>query len=1041
MSCQRQVMSHDDIVRDCRVDGIFLVEPSDSRFSLRVVVTMREVKQTKKKNADGDDCENDDGDGNDNNDDDDEAEEELDEDDEEKNAKKRKRPARVPKARGVINIRNRIPLVHSGADMRLVLRPRKNSDGTRPDMQMAYDIVDCLRYKPLQKLKYAAIRAAVTEASSMVEKRLKRIEQHRSLASVNLVHFDEQSGIQDAGDTTIPKHVRQRLLQLGFQFDYPAQLAILQRPFENGSEVLRQRQLETALRGYYCMQASLLTNMGDAGSMGIGTRRGILHPWTVTHAINVLSQPPYLTPASLVEQLSVAQLLDCAATRDYIDAMFCYPKRCDIDVNALARRSCRDDVVARQWRLAAPDQPEMQGAKTMTKAFARMPQSAGPDFLWETARWFQSLPVGFGATLFECGETRETIDKAELEWRTSFKKTVKRNKRKAAAPAEIDDKADAMHEDDAEESDDLIAPGAAAREAGARDAEDETPLEETTNHNRHSRTHWLYAQLKVIEAAPSHCCLYKATTPLYMTTRAASAGYAIVKGTVALGKRLVLIAVRGSGYGVAGLAESVFMQQVVFTRDVREARVANNGQLPMVLMLYTSHARKQRFNNWRRAQKAAKLLFTITSMTLDDVIGDTNLHWNVRYRITQAARIIVVDAHRVCEHDMANVLASLVAHNKHAEVALVGEIDTQVPEPHRESGAPFIDMWHSNAFRVFDLDGGDGVIGACNSREEKGIDLLYSISTRQKYAARLCAPDKVATRARELADLVLGQNYSLHFVGYGRRAFEAGLRQVAEFLKAHLCKKDMKTQMGDLYERAVEIQSTLAAWSKASWLSSRIILTSMPYVKFRNVIVRYTTAFVADREALRIEPLARHKQLRGVAPRHTSLSLDTLNLYLMLDTTARELTGVNHVNCCGTDNPNLLSVARHRHELRAASVMMATDAARCVDECNAKVCLVLRQTITGNSFAEQLDSEQLFVGPLHCIDNVRLLMIRATSEQIDVTRELMVRPLGFYHRPPPTALRGMLEVAHGCELVGQASDGSNALVAAEDVCYDEYDLA
>src|SRR6185437_7935891 len=136
-------MSQYDIIRDCRVDGLYTVDAGQSRHYIRLVVTMREPRASKKDANQDDDNEDvggggDDDDGYDN---DDEAEEELLDDDaaegggDGKAKKKRKRAVRTPKERGIVNARARLPLIHAGAELRLVLRTTLPAHDAPPESE------------------------------------------------------------------------------------------------------------------------------------------------------------------------------------------------------------------------------------------------------------------------------------------------------------------------------------------------------------------------------------------------------------------------------------------------------------------------------------------------------------------------------------------------------------------------------------------------------------------------------------------------------------------------------------------------------------------------------------------------------------------------------------------------------------------------------------------------------------------------------------------------------------------------------------------
>jgi hypothetical protein len=1122
-------MSHYDIVRDCRVDGLFPVEVGQSRHYLRVVVTMREPPIPKEKrdggggaDDDGDDDDEDDG----RNDDDEEAEEEMLDDhgaDEtganstvvigNGSGKKRRRSARIPKARGVVSIRDQLPLVHAGAEMRLVLRPVLDRETQVPDEELGqYEMLECIFYRPLVSLKYGAICAALRDATTMVARRAERIARHRSLVEANLVKFDstsKTSGITDGRDTGVPRVVRQALLSLGIDFQYPVLLANLQAPFKNGDEARRQRQLETGLRGYYIVQASLMTNSGDANAadlaMTVGSQRSLLQPHVIEHALRLLTLPPHNVRASLLEQLSVSQLLDCAAQRSYVDAMFRHPRCTYAQPNAMARRVCADDVVGRRWRLAKPEQPEMQSAEALTQVLAELPPSVGLDFLWEVARWYQALPTRYGATMFECGESSELVERAHAHWAAALRRQARaenltargKKPKKPAPPARVKAAESRVEDgdlelpaspqpppaqssndiDDAEHSEELWLPGETPAWASTNDtlAEDLPTLDGTNAADQHPtatspplpetgagaslvcRTQWLRGEMKLIEPAPAECWLKGATTPLFMTVRAAETARRIVSSLKILGERVALYVVRASGYSTLGADNNEFTNRVVHTADVRAARVAANGRLPLVTLVFRSHAARTQFTDWIADHRPANR-FSLATLTLEQMIGDTNLHASARLRVSRAARVVVIDAHLLCEHDMAHLLETFVAcNNEDGHLALCGEVDTLAPEQHCESGAPFVDMWRAEAIRTVDVDAGRGVRGnggasatggGGDKRGEKRLptDALYSITTRQSCVEALCV--NVVTRARDVATCLLDRSHTIQIAGWGRRAFEAGAHMLADFLQRHLEKSDVRRQLSaDSYAQAVAVQATLTQWSKEAWRAESTIITSMPYVKYRTMILRYDAAFVLDAENRRGEQLHVHRNLRAVGANEPVLSLDTLNLFLRLNESATAFSDVDHRNCCSTDDARLMSVTRHRHELRAASVMLARDCARGIDVNTSQPCLLLRPVTGGLSYGDELDAEQLFVAPLRaaaasavagvCGAPTRLIMPHATPEQIQTTRQLLAQRMAFYHRPPPTALCTMLELAVKARAVNRQVEANVEAMAGGDVNWDD----
>jgi len=1054
-------MSHYDIVRDCRVDGIFHIDVGQSRHHLRIVVTMREPPPSKRKAVDGDACDDDGDDDRVDDDDDDEAEEMEDEiagDVDKTGVKKRKRAARVPKARGTITVRDRLPLIHTGADMRLVVRPTLNAEGQPDVVAGTYELIEVLRYRPLAQLKYAAVSGALRDAGQMVLRRTTRIEQHRSLADANLIAFNSastQSGIRDTSDVLVPKPVRAALLALGFEFQYPTFLATLQSAFKTGAEQRCQRALHTGLRGYYALQSPLLTNLGNAGSaevvLAVGARRSVLRPHVLAHALNLLVLPPHNARASLLEQMTVAQLLACAAQRNYVDTMFRLPE-CDYQrAGSIARRVCCDDIVLHRWRRAAPDQPEMQNAKALTQVMSHLPMGASLEFLWASVDWYQRLPTRYGTTMFECGEPREIVEAAYAAWERSVRaqaqlKRPKKAAKKAAPPVAL------AAVDDDEHSEELWLPAdtpawAVANEALAA-ANDDVESEEseldmdappTTALGAGGagvcRTQWLRSQLSLIEPAPTECWVKNATTPLFMTVKAAKVARQIVDAVRALGERLALYVVHSSGFGTGGVDDAVFTERIVHTADVRAARVAANGRLPLVTLVFRSFAARDKYRVWIAEHRPANR-FTLATLTLEEVISDSTLFAGVRLQLAHATRLVVIDAHLLCEHDMANVLGTFVARNLvNGHLALCGEVDALAPEPHCESGAPFFDMWRAQALRTVDLDGGSCVRGYATSRGPRPeTDALSSIAVRHALALKLTR--NPITRARDIAKCLLGNACTVQITGYGRRAFEAGCHTLADFLSRHLQKTDVQRELkGEKLNRARAVQETLLAWSKEPWRAESTVITSLPFIKYRTLIVRFDGAFVCDAACRRAERL-RTRNLRHVFAHEPLLSLDTLDLYLKLDRVSADLMDVDHRNCCFTDDPLMLSVMRHRHELRSASVMMARDCARGVDVNTSRVCMLLRPMAGGLSYGDELDAEQLLASPLRCTDTVQLILPHATEDQVKTTAAQLVKPLGFYHRPPPTTLCTMIELALK-QCATQQRGESMSSGGGTDVCWDD----
>ena len=1069
-------MSQYDIIRDCRVDGIYPIDVDRSRHYLRVVVTMREPPASKRKDAaadeeeEGDDCEND-ADEEEEEDDEDgvEAEEELFADEGAAGGgakpapKKRRRAQRLPRTRGTINIDDRLPLMHVGATMRLVLRPELPADGSAPDetTDCVYKLLECMRYAPAAQLRFGGIRGALSDAAALLARRAERIARHRSLAAANLATFgttSAQSGIKDVNDAGLPKAVRDALLSLGVDLLHPVQLATLQSPFKTGVEASRRRALETGLRGFYALQSSLLSNLGDAESadrlLRTGAQRGLLQPFVVARALATLALPPHNARASLLEQLSVAQLLACAdERRTYIDAMFA-PPACDA---VSSRRLCADDALRREWRLAAPDQHEMQQrARAMTQILAALPIGADLGFLWSAAEWFQTTTCNpHGSTLFECGEPRELVARAHEAWQRVLRNQAQmaaskrgRKKKKSTIDTAAAPPPPPPPVDDAEHSEELWMPDQtpawAQNDAMADDEVDEGE-EAHIGACAASRTHWLWEQNEFIEPAPAECWLKSATTQLFMTTRAGALARRLVQMTKALidTERLVLCVVHTSGHGTAGVDDATFGERIVFTADVRQARVDESGRLPLVVLVFRSHAARDRYRVWLAEHRAAPDRFSLATLTLEQVLADRELHWSVRVRLARAARVVVVDAHLLCEHDMAGVLAAFVALNDTAgELALCGEVDTLLPEAHCESGAPFVDMWRAQVARTVDIDGGargmrgcyvGASVGGTAAQPRLATDALTSVPVRQALVEALLR--NVVVRARDLAQCLLGGACTVQIAGYGRRALEAGLHTLADFLRRHLEKSDARRALGgpEPYERALAVRDALALWAREPWRAASTLVATMPFVKYRTLVLRYDGAFVGDAETPRGERLRKRAHLRAIDTKEPLLSLDTLNLYLMLDEVAHELSGVDHRSCCFTEDARLMSVARHRHELRGASVMLARHAAAGVDVNASRMCLLLRAAPGGLSYGDQLDAEQLLVAPLRCTDAVRLILPHATPEQVRATAATLVKPMGFFHRAPPTALCTMLELA-----VKQcATTQAPAPTSAGDFCWED----
>ena len=1044
-------MSAPEVIKDCVVDGLFGVECDNNRHYQRVVITMSDLPG-KKRSADGDD----DGDEAEESDaeesDVEEEEEEVDDDEEggaekekkkkkKKKPKKRRRGVRMPKTRAVLQLNNKLPFVHAGAQFRASLRLLAPQGAQLSDRADAYEIVECYRYQPSIKLAFRAIRAALSNPTRVVESRRERIAAHEQLRAANLTTFIKgDANIQNRPDAPMPQDARDLLNRLGSKLAFPTTLASLQMAFVDGSRRQYTAQLELGLSAFFAIQAVTLIGYGQQSVHDVTPSQSMLVPHVVVRTLDRLVCAPHNASASTVELLTMAQLIECAKHDDYVDAMFMLPDARSERASAISRTSCRNNAIFREWRLARPDQLAMQSSDRLAGLLGRLPVGVNLGFIWEAAEWYQARRTRYGATVFECEEEQASIDSNATDWARQLARVARENgvTNPAAravtddtveAPVPLDDNDDDQGSAHSEPLDALQPLGALAppvKIAPHRTAaDDDDAISEDLDAPPHaapsadgghcglSRTHWMSEQCNFTRPAPRGCYLRDAKTALYSSIRAHETTQCIVAATRKLDMRLVLFNVRASGGGTGAVGDETFTHVIVHACNVREARVARNGVLPLVLIVFPSESVRLRYREWLSAQKPDER-FTLTTMTLENLLVNCNLEWSTRLPIRLATRVVVIDAHALCEHDMASLLTTFADGNEASgELALCGEVDGVPPEAHRESGAPFVDMWRSQLIRREYLDAGAvGVRGYQRENTERLSALIDSSPARVELAKRYATC--TITRAHEISVCLLNGNYSVQVCGNRLTTLASGCALLATFLRRHIEKDHVRSTISpNDREIAQNVIAELNRWSETPRRSETFVLKTLPYVRYRGAIVRVDTMYRQVRECDRTQRLVTSSHLERIFSNNAGVSLDTFGLYVRLENDARAHVDVDHRACCFTDHRLLLSVARHRRELRSASIMLARESARTVDANLSNLCMLVLPLSMADAGVENYDAEQLVVAPSRCTRLVRFMLPHAPPEQVKSTFEQLAESMGRFRKPPPTQLRAALQEAHG----------------------------
>jgi len=1088
-------MSFGDVIKDCQIDGLFTVTPVGSRHYVSVIAIITDVASAQTDIAPGEDdaddssddgieakvdnaadMDDDDGGAGDDDADDGDAEGSVDFDGKQqkkkpkkrkKSKKRKKKNGNLPKRRVTLHLLNKVPLVHADARLRLRLRPRRSNDLLDAEAECdEYDVVECIRYKVVLELAYRTIRAALADPSRRLMSRRESIAAHQALRDAGLsLKFGKTNGFVKRSEVQLSHTAREKLNALGSDLAYPTTLGALQRAFMSNDHKHLAIHLELGLRNFYAIHAPLVIGYGDAGSVGSGIRYSILRPHVIAHALDVLTSSPYNATSSVIEQLSIAQLITCAEDRDIIDSMFVIPGRMTSDQDAVHRTLCRNDVVFHRWRLPKPAQLEATLMKmtTLSTIMKRVPAGCSVPFLSDAAEWYQRRATRFGATMFECGETQDAIDEAASVWHTQTRQLAELESRRQDAKKKTKDHKhhaatnDVEHADDSEElvvpecpnalvdqahdqaddaSEDLNVPG----EHAERD--DNTIQEALPSRMAFSRTQWLSEQCEFIRPAPDACSMKRATTPLYSTCRAAATMQSIGSAALSLDRRLVLFGVRAAGHGVGAVDDYVFTEKIVHADSVRDARLRHAGMLPLVVIVFLSVPARERFREWLDAHDAGDR-FTLCVFTLEQLVVDGNIDWTVCMRVRLATRLVVVDAHMICEHDMSNLLSTFASNNEaRGDVALCGELDGPSPDAHHESGAPFIDLWRSYVFRCEEFDGGTSCVRGYAQASPALPSLRLASALLDSAPARRELADEmsrcVATRVREVTSYLLDRAHTVQVCGNSRAALASGCAVLADYMQRYLAKPGVDKDTQQLNHLRL-VAKEFAIWQDAPWRAEASVLKHMPYVRYQTTVFRVIKAYQLTREAERDAQVHIGQHLQEIGTSDVSFCLDTVGLYLRLSELAATLSDVDHRRCCFTTDRNLLSVGQHRHELRGASIMLARESARSVD-CNlSNVCLLLLPNGDGSFNTAELDAEQLVVVPSRCHGTrVRYILPRATPDDVRRTFTSLTSQLGYFHYPPPTMLRAALRASYDARpsVVSRADDvecdGAQFVLAADE---------
>jgi len=311
--------------------------------------------------------------------------------------------------------------------------------------------------------------------------------------------------------------------------------------------------------------------------------------------------------------------------------------------------------------------------------------------------------------------------------------------------------------------------------------------------------------------------------------------------------------------------------------------------------------------------------------TLDDLLAGDD--WTVRVQSSVASTLVLWDAHLLTELDMLNALLAFAHLSgvgravalgdevwERPRLVLVGDVN-QPPPCVRCAGAPFADLAACGRYAVETLEAD---VVRQHAWTALSVSAHFSLAS-----AEVLVDDLLRARRSDnsgVASALRGGRQLVVWVPT-RAALAAYMTFSAQLLPM--------TQDVNLSPQGREAEQALCAaldrLASYPHMTRNTVLRWSPFVLYRGATVRVTEFLRVVAWPARGSLLNKTHHCALLPAATTLVALDAANLVLVL---ADE--SADHGACCNTDQPNLMRVACHRRELRAASILTGREAAEAV---------------------------------------------------------------------------------------------------------------
>lgn len=324
-------------------------------------------------------------------------------------------------------------------------------------------------------------------------------------------------------------------------------------------------------------------------------------------------------------------------------------------------------------------------------------------------------------------------------------------------------------------------------------------------------------------------------------------------------------------------------------------------------------------------------LFDATSavaVTVAELLDGTAVE--TRTAVARANVFVVCDGHDLCEVDFLNVLQACLAISTTARtfsaratpllrhLVITGD-PQQYPLTMHASGSPFADLIESCIFRTVPFYSArdapvrrhELALAAASSfwSASAATHLVDSIMARRQSLAR----DAVAAVDAGRQWIVIGASTAISAIVLG--TLEIQVRQRTGENDIHELSKER-------WNRRVAAEEGLKSLRMRPHAIRDTILFAAPYILLGGETIRVVSFFRQINQPHRNKSFDRLQHFTGVDVSRGAISLDSHGLVLSLASTT-----IDHRLCCGTSYAEDLRVCCHRQELRAASVVLASDMA------------------------------------------------------------------------------------------------------------------